>query len=72
MSQFNDCRLEFYQANGATSNDLQDAQREWLTLEGFPPEHNQDMFRDYLLSTGLTGSYSDMKTQFWKDQNCYA
>ncbi len=72
MSQFNDCQLEFYQANGATSDDLQDAQREWLIVEGFPAEHNQDMFFDYLLSIGLTGSYSDMRIAFWKTQNCYA
>ncbi len=70
--QYNDCKLAFYQANGATSDDLQDAQREWLIIAGFAPEHNQDMFFNYLRSIGLTGSYSDMSTQFWINQGCYA
>jgi len=70
--QYNDCKLAFFQANGATSPDLQDAQREWLTLQGLPPEHNQDMFFNFLKSQGYVGSYSDMSTQFWIDQGCYA
>jgi len=72
MASYNDCKLAFYQANGATSNDLQDAAREWLILEGFTPQHNQDMFFEYLRANGYVGDYSDMKTQFWKDQGCLA
>lgn len=72
MNQYNDCKLEFFQANGATSSDLQDAQREWLIIAGLAPEHNQDMFNQYLLDNGYTGAYSDMSTQFWIDQGCYA
>jgi len=54
------------------SDDVQDAQREWLILEGFAPESNQDMFYEYLRANGYVGDYSDMKTQFWKDQGCTA
>jgi len=72
VTQFNNCKLLFYQNNGATSSDLQDAQREWLIIEGFPPESNQDMFFEYLRANGYVGNYSDMKTQFWKDNGCTA
>ncbi len=71
MVQINDCKLSYYLANGATTNDLQDAEREWLLAQGIAPEHNQDMFTVYLKSQGYTGSYSDMTTQFWIDNNCY-
>jgi len=72
MTQYNDCKLAFYQAGGALSDDMQDAQREWLILEGFAPESNQDMFYEYLRANGYVGDYSDMKSQFWKDQGCTA
>jgi len=49
---------------------LQDAAREWLIIEGFTPESNQDMFYEYLRTNGYVGDYSDMKTEFWKDNNC--
>jgi len=69
--QINDCKLAFFRANGATSPALQDAQREWLALQGFTDETNQDLLSDYLRSQGYVGSYSDMSTQFWIDQGCY-
>jgi len=72
VTQFNDCKLAYFKLSGATSDTLPDAKRQWLVLQGFPPEHNTDMFFNYLESQGYEGSYSDMQAQFWRDNNCLA
>ncbi len=60
-------QLRYYQANGATSNCLQDAEREFLIAQGLDPEHNQDMWFALLRALGYSGSLPDMLSDFWCD-----
>jgi hypothetical protein len=57
--------LSYYQTNGATSNDLQDAEREFLVAQGADEESNQDMWNSLLKTLGYSGSLSDMLNAFW-------
>jgi hypothetical protein len=59
--------LSFYQANGATSNCLQDAEREFLVAQGMPIKANSDMWFELLSSLGYTGALGDMINHFWDD-----
>ena len=57
--------LEYYQDNGATSNDLQDAEREFLVAQDLGPGTNQDMWYLLLEALGYSGTLSDMLLEFW-------
>lgn len=57
--------LSYYQTNGATSDCLQDAEREFLLAQGADPAHNQDMWFELLRTVGYTGAFSDMMHEFW-------
>ena len=57
--------LGYYQANGATSDDLQDAEREFLIGQGVTVAANQDMWYELLIALGYSGSLPDMLHDFW-------
>lgn len=57
--------LSYYQSGGATSNDLQDAEREFLLAQGADSAHNQDMWFELLRTLGYTGAVPDMLYAFW-------
>lgn len=64
-NDINQLMLLYYQNNGATSDDLQDAEREFLLAQGATLATNQDMWYELLRSLEYTGSLSDMKKDFW-------
>jgi len=66
MAQLNDCKLAFYQANGATSNTIQDAEREYLIAAGAAPAHIQDMW----IELQGPGAYPDIRYAFWLANGC--
>lgn len=81
MSQLNDCILSatggptvndgllaYYKLNGATSNTLLDAEREFLLARvgaGVVDGHTNDMWQTYLTFKGYTGTLTDMLNTFW-------
>jgi hypothetical protein len=62
-----DMLLQYYKANGATSNSLQDAESEFLILKGFTFGSNTDKWFSYLRSLNFTGTVTDMLFNYWKD-----
>jgi hypothetical protein len=62
-----DMLLQYYKANGATSNSLQDAESEFLILKGFTFGSNTDKWFAYLRSLSFTGTVTDMLFNYWKD-----
>lgn len=78
MSQVNDCiltavgpghindgLLAYYQANGATSDDIDDAEYEFLLAQGADAGHVNDMWFSMLTNLGYSGALDDMKHDFW-------
>lgn len=61
----NEGLLAYYQANGATSPQLNDAEREFLLVQGAAPAQINDMWFEMLRGLGLTGALSDMQLEFW-------
>ena len=67
--QYNDLLLAYYQANGATSDNLVDAEYEFLIANGATSEfHRNDMWFEILRLWGYVGALSDMMYQFWCDE----
>ena len=65
-SDHNDTELAYYLANGATTEVLQDAEREFLLLQlGVTDKSTQDMWFDFLTTALFTGALDDMKLAFW-------
>ncbi len=66
-SQLNDGLVKHYQANGAVSNDLNDAEVEFLVANGATPgQHVQDMWQQLLPPVvGFSGDLNDMLLPFW-------
>jgi len=62
-----DMLLQYYKANGATSNSLQDAESEFLIIKGFTSGSNTDKWYAYLRSLSFTGTVTDMLFNYWKD-----
>jgi hypothetical protein len=62
-----DMLLQYYKANGATSNSLQDAESEFLIVKGFTFGSNTDKWFAYLRSLSFTGTVTDMLFNYWKD-----
>jgi len=61
-----DDKLAHYQANGATSNDLQDAEREFLLVQvpgGLGT--NADIWMVFLNAQGYVGALSDRRSAYW-------
>ncbi len=67
MSLVNDELLQYYQDNGASSNDLQDAEREFLLIK-IPGAtgSNQDLWYTFLTSLGYRGANQDMRDEFFR------
>ena len=66
--QINDQMLAYYQANGATSGQINDAEVEWLKLQIVAPlegEQLNDLWFQYLRELGHTGALNDMQTAYW-------
>lgn len=66
----NDGLLAFYLANGATSANLADAEREFLVARGVSTSHRADMWYEFLTGLGsmsLTGNVNDMKLDWWSN-----
>ncbi|MFV2058791.1 MAG: hypothetical protein ACC707_20200 [Thiohalomonadales bacterium] len=70
MSQINDCQLAYFQANGATSNSLQDASLEFLLAAAVPLQDINDMWSVYFAANGFTGIISDDWVPFWVSVGC--
>ncbi len=66
MSRGNDFELAHYQSGGATSDDLQDAEREFL-LVNVPGGlgTNPDLWYQFLVGNGGVGALQDMKVAYW-------
>ena len=60
-----DGMLKYYKTHGAASNNLVDAEREFLLAKGSAPSHVDDMWVEYLTGLGLTGALADQLKQFW-------
>jgi len=58
----NDALLAFYKAEGATSGHIDDAEMEFLRLNG------ASNWYDFFVSQGLSGSVDDMAKQWWCDK----
>jgi len=63
--QINDDLLRYYKLHGATSNDLNDAEYQFLVASGIAATQLNDMWALYLTGKGLSGTLADMKTEFW-------
>lgn len=61
----NELLLAYYKANGATSNDYGDAEREFLAARGATTGTHEDRWYTFLRAQGYTGSVHDMKKDFW-------
>ena len=64
-TQINDGLLAYYQANGAMSDDRNDAEHEFLLANGAAPADLNDMWFDFLTQQGMSGSLNGMLQQFW-------
>ncbi|MGI9482465.1 MAG: hypothetical protein ACR2OR_08925 [Hyphomicrobiales bacterium] len=60
----NEPLLQWYKFNGATSNDLDTARKQFLTLQGFN-DHTTDARFLWLRSMGLQGQHMDMWKDYW-------
>jgi hypothetical protein len=65
--QIDEGRLQHYQANGATSNNLNDAEYQYLVARGIAPGVLADMWNTYLTGKGYSGNVTEMKHAWWKD-----
>jgi len=66
MSTLNERRLAYFKNQGATSDNYNDAQKEFLLAEGQQPGHIDDMWYSYLGGFfGLTGTLQERKRAFW-------
>ena len=63
--QFNEALVSYYQANGAYSKCLPDAEYQFLTGVGAPPSQRNDMWGYYLRDLGYGGALNDMLSEFW-------
>lgn len=61
----NDGLLTYYKSNGAVSDDMNDAEYEFLIAQGVAPAQVNDMWLDLYASLGYTGARADMDYQFW-------
>ncbi len=64
----NDMLLQWYQANGATSNDLNDAAMEMLIAVGAVGGQVNDKWFNVLRANGFEGQLNDMFTDFWRGE----
>ena len=57
--------LAYYKASGATSNQLHDAEAEFLAARGYGAGTLQDRWYAFLRFLGYTGSVQDMQNEYW-------
>jgi len=65
MSSLNERKLTFLKANGATSDNLNDAAYEYLVAQGQARRNVNDMWFSHLRGFALTGTVEDMQQKFW-------
>jgi hypothetical protein len=66
----NEEKLAYFQANGATSNDYNTAQDQFLRAQpGVTGGPVADMWYQYLRAEGYAGSNTDMLDAFWRAHN---
>ncbi len=66
VGQINDLLLVYYQTNGATAGQINDAEHEFLIAQGvIGTEQVNDMWLEFLTAQGYTGALNDMLYQFW-------
>ncbi len=70
MADLNQCKLSYYQANGATANQVDDAEYEFLQGVTATDGSVNDMWFEYLRSILLTGTLNDMRDSFWITNGC--
>ncbi len=68
--QINDCHLAFFKANGATSNDYDDAEYEYLFSLVHVSGQKNDMWFALLRVLGYTGDLTKMMDEFWFANGC--
>lgn len=61
----NDLLLDYYKVNGASSNDVTDAEYEFLIAVGASPGDVEDMWHEYLTGLGYSGHINDMLYIYW-------
>ncbi len=61
----NEGLVSHYQANGATSSNLQQAEYEFLVAASAAPENINDMWFKLLTGAGYAGAMNDMLKEFW-------
>lgn len=67
----NACKLDYYQANGATSNCLNDAEMEWLKIRTGRTGAVNDLWLVVLTATVPgTETIADGLREFWKNEGC--
>jgi hypothetical protein len=62
---YNEKLIAFYQENGATSDDIQDAEREFLVAQGVSTAATPDMWYELLTVLGYSGTLSGMLQEYW-------
>lgn len=62
----NDKLLQFFLANGATTNKLRDAEKEWLLTKTAAKASVVDMYEDYFDSLGFVGNINEKMKAFFK------
>ena len=65
VGHINDLLLAYYQSNGATAEQINDAEYEFLIAQGVAPAQLNDMWFEFLRGFGYTGALNDMLHQFW-------
>ena len=64
-SHINDLLVAYFQSQGASSNNINDAEREFLIAQGMTVAANNAMWYELLYSLGYSGSLTDMWKDFW-------
>ncbi len=70
MADLNQCKLAYYQANGATSGNLDDAEYEFLVAVPITKGNINDMWFTHLRALLLTGTLTEMRDSFWTTNGC--
>ncbi len=62
--QINELKLKHYRDNGAISNNLNDAEYEYLLAQGVSKKHISDMWHEFLKTKGFSGALNDMYPEY--------
>lgn len=61
-----DMLLPYYKSKGATSNNLVEAESQFLSIKGFNSGSLIDRWNAYLSSLGFTGDLQSKRKAFWE------